>query len=92
MGKPSPGRMNRFAIDILDDTRQRAYDAPVSPDPATRLALAWLAVNNVGEPYLIEQFWACATKPARSDDSDQYCRKRDMQVCINRWTFLSRQR
>ncbi|PNU03123.1 hypothetical protein A8V01_24885 [Novosphingobium guangzhouense] len=84
--------MNRFAIDVLDEARQRAYEKPIPAEPAMRLALAWLAVNRLGEPYLIEQFWASATKPARPDDSNGYCRKRDLQVCINRWTFLAKQR
>ncbi|HUD90081.1 hypothetical protein [Sphingobium sp.] len=86
---PSPGRMNRFAIEILDAARENAEPAPIDPNPAVRLALAWLAHNGVAEAWQVEQFWKCITTPPGEHRMDPYCRSRDMNICVNRWTTVA---
>lgn len=92
MGKPHPGRMNRFAIDILDAARESAEPAPIKPSPAVRLALAWLSFNGIANAEQVECFWTCITKPPRDHGMAPYCRRRDMHICINRWRTVAERR
>lgn len=81
--------MNRFAIDVLEAASERAGPAPIKPHTADRLALAWLALNKVAEPWQIEQFWKGLTSQRSVESMDEYCRLRDMAICIRRWKVVA---
>jgi len=90
MGKPNPGRMNRFAIDVLDAAGREAEKEPIQPSPAVRLALAWLSFSGVAEGWQVERFWTCLTKPPGTHGMDPYCRTRDVQIYLNRWKIVAK--
>lgn len=90
--RPSPDRMNRFAIEILEEASAAARKVPIKPTPAVRLALAWLSINRVVTRDEIDAYWGCLTRPPQPNDNDGYCRSRDLTVFINRCKFLAGQR
>lgn len=90
--RPQRGRMNRFAIDVLEDACNRAQAVPVAPSPTIRLALAWLSLSGVAEGWQVERFWTCLTKPPGDHGMDPYCRTRDMAIYLNRWKVVAQGR
>jgi hypothetical protein len=92
MPRPSPDRMNRFAIEVLSEASAAAGKVPLKPSPAVRLALAWLSINRVVTRDEIDAYWVCLTKPAQPADNDGYCRSRDLTMFVNRCRFLAGQK
>lgn len=85
---PSPHRMNRHAIEVLDAAREAAKDKPIKPTPAVRLALSWLTLNKIAEGFQVERYWEALTKTPPHGMAD-YVRDRDMQIYIDRWTKVA---
>lgn len=81
---PSPDRMNRHAIEVLEAARLAAEKVPAKPSAEVRLALSWLTFNKVAEGWQAEKYWEALTKMPAHGMAD-YVRDRDMQIYIDRW-------
>ena len=81
---PSPQRMNLHAIEVLDAARLSAQAAPIKATPEVRLALSWLTINKVAEPWQVKRYWEALTKREVHGMAD-YVRTRDMLIYVERW-------
>jgi len=87
---PSRHRMNSHAIAVLEAAQVEAQDEPIEATAAVRLALAWLVLNGIAEVWQAISFHEALTKaPARAEPhlrwSFDYCRRRDMNIMLERW-------
>ena len=92
---PSRARMNDHAIAVLEAAQTEAQDGPIDATAAVRLALAWLVLNGVAEVWQATSFYKAMTKPPARQDSYvrwnfDYCRRRDMDILLERWRINAR--
>lgn len=52
-----PVTIYRAILMFAEAASERAGPAPIKPDTAVRLALAWLALSQVAEAWQVEQYW-----------------------------------
>jgi hypothetical protein len=72
------------ALMALDEIADR--DEPVEKALWLRFLLAWLFHESGADSankWMFDDFWKTATTSAGSDYLDPYCRRRDLQSCMN---------
>ena len=83
---PSRVRMTRHALAVLEAAAAEARDDPIKATPAIRLSLAWLALSGTAELWHVESFWkAMTTRDPSGRGMAEYCRRRDLHLCLSAW-------
>jgi hypothetical protein len=89
--------MNAHALIVLEAAEAEAQVEPIKASAAVRLALAWLVLNGVAERWQVISFYNALTKPPAWPDPHvrwnyDYCRRRDMEIFLERWRINARKR
>ena len=86
--------MTQHALAILDAAVKEAESGPIEPTPAIRLALSWITVQGLTEPWQVDEFWHWLRHPVEDPTQPQaeYCRQRDLRLPVEAWRRIAQER
>lgn len=92
--RPIPSRLTAHALAVIEAAVEQAEAGPVQPTPAIRLALGWLTLQGLTEPWQVEQFWHWLRHDMPDGDRNEvlgpYVRRRDLRIPLTAWQNAAR--
>jgi hypothetical protein len=83
-----PARFGDFGATTLAGDKE-----PIALTPTIQLALCWLTIEGLTEPWQVEQFWQNLTSPMEATRfRDAYCRSHDICIPLNSWVAKAREK